>query len=127
MKKRFSAMLLSLVMAVSLAVLPAQAAYEPQYTAEAETLYELGLFKGTGINADGTPVFSLENNATRLQALIMLIRLLGQEDEALATTAPNPFTDIDSSRRTIVKRHTILSSCRQSIGSYYTKCHFTNV
>lgn len=96
MKKRMLAMLLSLVMAVSFIVFPAQAAYEPQYTAEAETLYELGLFKGTGTHADGTPVFSPENNVTRLQALIMLIRLPGQEDEAPATTAPNPFTDIDS-------------------------------
>lgn len=97
MKKRVMAMLLCAVLATSLVILPAQAAYTPQYTDEAETLYDLGLFKGTGTKADGTPVFSLENNATRLQALIMLIRLLGQEDEALATTAVNPFTDIDSS------------------------------
>lgn len=97
MKKKLVSMLLCLVMVVSMAAIPAQAAYTPKYTEEAETLYELGLFRGTGINADGTPIFSLQNKATRLQALIILIRLLGLEAEALATTEPNPFSDIPNS------------------------------
>lgn len=95
MKKRLLSLVLSLVMVLSMtAGIAASAAYTPQYTAEAETLYELGLFRGTGTNADGTPIFSLQNKATRLQALIILIRLLGLEAEALATTEPNPFSDI---------------------------------
>ena len=94
--KKLVALILTMILTLSLAT-PAMAAPAPKYTAEAQTLYELGLFKGTGTNADGTPVFALERTATRMQALIMLIRLLGQEDEALATTAANPFTDIDNS------------------------------
>jgi hypothetical protein len=94
--KKFLSLILVLVLSMSL-MTPAMAATTPKYTEEAETLYELGLFRGTGTNADGTPIFSLENNCTRLQALIILTRLLGLEDEALATTEPNPFTDIDNS------------------------------
>lgn len=70
---------------------------EPQYTADAEKLYELGLFKGSGNDADGNPNFKLSSKCTRLEALVILIRLLGLEDEALATTAENPFTDMQNS------------------------------
>ena len=84
--KKLVALILTMILTLSLAT-PAMAAPAPKYTAEAQTLYELGLFKGTGTNADGTPVFALERTASRMQALIMLIRLLGLEDEALATTA----------------------------------------
>ena len=59
MKKKLIAMLLCVVMVVSMAVVPAQAAYTPKYTAEAETLYELGLFRGTGTNADTITRLSL--------------------------------------------------------------------
>ena len=51
--------------------------------AAAEELYDLGLFKGTG-NVGGKPVFELERTMTREEALVMLIRLLGKEKEALA-------------------------------------------
>lgn len=93
--KKLVALFLAMVLSLSL-MTPALAAPTPKYTEEAQTLYELGLFKGTGTNADGTPIFALERTATRMQALIMLIRLLGLEDEALATTAVNPFTDVDN-------------------------------
>ena len=96
MKKRIVSLLLCLSMMVSMAVIPAQADYTPKYTNEAETLYELGLFKDTGTNTDGTSVFSLQNKATRLQALIILIRLLGLEEAALATEVVNPFSDISN-------------------------------
>ena len=60
----------------------------------ADELYKLGLFKGTGTDAEGNPIFSLEQPLTRLQALILTIRLLGLEEEALAYTGPNPFEDV---------------------------------
>lgn len=94
--KKLISLALVLIMTAALLVPAAHAAPAPRYTAEAETLYELGLFRGTGTNPDGTPIFALSSTATRMQALIMLIRLLGLEDEALATTAPNPFTDVDN-------------------------------
>lgn len=59
----------------------------------AEYLYELGLFRGTGFNSDGTPVFELDRSPTRAEAIAMLIRLLGLEEEALNSTYSHPFTD----------------------------------
>jgi len=94
MKKKLVSLLLCVIMVASMAVIPAQAAYTPQHTAQAETLYELGLFRGTGTNPDGTPIYALDKTATRMQGLIMLIRLLGEEEEALAYTGECPFTDV---------------------------------
>ena len=62
------------------------------YPAIAQALRALSLFQGSD-----TPYgngFDLEANPTRLQALVMFIRVLGEEQEALACTAPNPFRDI---------------------------------
>ena len=58
----------------------------------ASSLKTLGLFRGSD-TAYGEG-FDLEKAPTRMEALIMLIRLLGEEKEALACTAPFPFTDI---------------------------------
>ena len=63
--------------------------------ASADALYELGLFKGTGVNADGTPIYSLEKTPTRAQAVTMLVRLLGKEQEALSENLDTPFTDVE--------------------------------
>jgi len=63
----------------------------------ADELYALGLFKGTDTDAEGNPIYSLEQPLTRLQALILTIRLLGLEEEALAYTGPNPFKDVTNS------------------------------
>jgi hypothetical protein len=60
----------------------------------AQTLYELGLFKGTGTNEDGTPIFSLDKTPSRNEAIVMLVRLLGKEEEALNGTWNTPFTDL---------------------------------
>jgi len=55
----------------------------------ADHLNALGLFQGTG---DG---YDLEGQATRIQGLIMMIRLLGEEDQAKAADpAKNPFKDV---------------------------------
>lgn len=95
MKKRISLLAMSLVLVLAVFTVSASAAvYEPEFTDEAELLYDLGLFRGTGVNEDGTPIFALEKPATRMQGLIMLIRLLGEEEEALAYEGPCPFTDV---------------------------------
>lgn len=60
----------------------------------ANSLYELGLFKGVGTNADGTPVFALEKSANRIEGLVMLIRLLGEDEVALSFEGECPFTDV---------------------------------
>lgn len=62
------------------------------YNAMAAALKTLHLFKGsfTGYGQG----FDLEQAPTRLQALIMFIRVLGEEDSALAYTGSVPFTDL---------------------------------
>ncbi len=62
------------------------------YNAMAQGLKDLNLFNGsfTGYG-DG---FDLEVSPTRVQALIMFIRVLGEEEQALAWTGTTPFTDI---------------------------------
>lgn len=65
---------------------------EVDYNAMAAALKELHLFKGsfTGYGQG----FDLEAAPTRLQALIMFIRVLGEEDQALSWSGAIPFTDI---------------------------------
>ena len=93
MKKKFLCLMLTLVMVFSL--VPSAVAANDEATQAAQTLYELGLFKGTGTNPDGTPIFDLDKTPTRNQAIIMLVRLLGKEEEALKGTWDLPFTDVD--------------------------------
>lgn len=63
--------------------------YQPQFESEAEVLKELGLFKGTEQG------FELERQPTRLEALMMLLRMLGLEEEAKAETSAIPFQDVN--------------------------------
>lgn len=61
--------------------------------AAAEALYELGLFRGTGKLPDGSPNFDLDRTPTRGEALVMLVRLLGAEEQARTGRYSHPFTD----------------------------------
>ena len=65
---------------------------EVDYNAMAAALKSLNLFRGsfTGYGEG----FDLELVPTRLQALIMFIRVLGEEEQALAWTGTTHFTDI---------------------------------
>lgn len=65
---------------------------KPDYNAMAEALKTLSLFRGSGVGYGQG--FELERIPTRTEALIMLIRLLGEEDAALACTSPQPFSDV---------------------------------
>lgn len=62
------------------------------YNAMAAALKTLHLFRGS-TTAYGQG-FDLEKAPTRLQALIMFIRVLGEEEEAMAWTGNTPFRDI---------------------------------
>ena len=59
---------------------------KPDRNAMAEALQSLSLFRGSG--------YELEKTPTRAEALIMLIRMLGEEKAALACTASQPFIDV---------------------------------
>jgi len=65
---------------------------QPDRNAMAAALKALTLLRGTYTGyGEG---YDLEQVPTRIQALIMLIRLLGEEQAALATAAAHPFADV---------------------------------
>ncbi len=69
-------------------------AYNPDLQMQAaQNLYDLGLFKGVG-QADGSVDFALGEILTREQAVTLLIRLLGKEQEAFACDFPCSFPDV---------------------------------
>lgn len=64
------------------------------YNAMADGLARMGLLKGTGA-AYGSG-YELERQALRVEGLVMFIRLMGEENAALTSTAVNPFADSPS-------------------------------
>lgn len=62
----------------------------------ADDLYTVGLFKGTGTDSNGNPIYDLIKAPTRQVAITMLVRLLGKEADALSRDWQHPFTDVDS-------------------------------
>ena len=68
--------------------------YAPDYFSIACALRELGLFRGSSTSfGEG---FDLHLAPTRAESLVMFIRLLGEEDAALACTYDHPFTDVSA-------------------------------
>lgn len=65
---------------------------ETDYTAISNALKSLGLFKGS--NTGYGSGFDLEDMPSRLQAIIMFVRIMGEEEEALAWTGGTHFKDI---------------------------------
>jgi hypothetical protein len=61
---------------------------EKDFEGSADILHELGLFQGA---ANG---YELDRTPTRAEAAIMLVRLLGKEDVALASRNTHPFRDV---------------------------------
>lgn len=57
--------------------------------AMAQTLKQLNLFKGVS-----STNFDLKREPTRLEAIVMLVRVLGKEQEALSAEWKHPFTDV---------------------------------
>lgn len=89
--KKFTAVFLCLIMVMSLIPMSAFAAsgtlvYEEEL---AEDLKQLGLFKGVS-ETD----FALGRAPTRVEALVMLIRVLGKESDALSKGGKHPFLDV---------------------------------
>ena len=91
--KRILSVFLTLLLLVGLCM-PVYAQDSGDAQAAAEHLHALGLFQGTGTDADGDPVFDLGRAPKRTEAVTMLVRLLGKEDEAKSSTWTTPFTDV---------------------------------
>ena len=84
MKKALVTIVIVAVLACALAFAASAADFEDV----ADELNALGLFKGTD---DG---YDLDRAPTRIEGLVMLLRMLGLEEDALACEAENPFTDV---------------------------------
>lgn len=94
MKKTIS-LLLAFALSLALAV-PALAYDEATATQRANELYAAGLFNGYGNDANGNPIFGLNDTATRAQGITMFVRVLGKADEAQRNAAAYdlPFHDL---------------------------------
>lgn len=92
MKKRIVTFLLACLIVMS-SVPCSFGASDEAYNA-ADALYNLGLFSGTGTDVNGAPIYSLDAVPTRNQAVTMLVRLLGKENEAKNQKWSIPFTDV---------------------------------
>lgn len=91
MKKRVVAVILVVVLCMGLLPVAAEAAERDISLEEtlAEDLKQLGLFKGVS-DTD----FALGRAPDRTEALVMLIRILGKESEAMNGNWTHPFTDV---------------------------------
>ena len=102
MKRRAISLLLTLVLALGLSAPAwgADAAPEDlrlsveQALTAAQKLHAMGLFQGVGDNADGTPNFDLDRTPTRVEGVVMLVRLLGEDQEGAGGGWESPFADV---------------------------------
>lgn len=92
MKKRIVSMVLACMLLMALALPAGASGSSAESTSRADKLVSLHLFRGTESG------YQLDRSPTRLQGLIMLIRMLGLEEEALACDEPIPFTDVTGGR-----------------------------
>ena len=90
--KRAISLILSIVLLCGM--IPAALAANTEANDAAQTLYALGLFRGTGTRSDGTPEFELDRAMARSEGVTMLVRLLGKEAEAASGTRETPFPDV---------------------------------
>ena len=59
----------------------------------ADELFEIGLLVGIGIDAAGSPIFELNRPLNRMEAIALVIRLMGLEERALGYIGANTFSD----------------------------------
>ncbi len=94
--KRFLSFILALTLAASL--VPSAFAASDEAVQAANALHALGLFNGTGTDANGNPIYDLDRAPTREEAITMLIRLMGKEKIAKGYNWDYnwgiPFTDV---------------------------------
>ena len=92
--KKIIAIALTVIMMFSM--IPTAFAATTEATQAANELYALGLFGGTGKDANGNPIFDLDRAPTRQEAITVLVGLLGKTEEAKAGNWKMPFTDVDN-------------------------------
>ncbi len=80
--------LLALLLVLSLGSESIVIAANVDNTDKADAMKAIGLFSGTSKG------YELDRAPTRLEAAVMLVRLLGKETEARSVTSAHPFTDV---------------------------------
>ena len=93
--KKLLSLLLCCILVLSACVF-SYAANSTEAKAAADQLYGLGLFAGTGTDAKGNPVYSLDRTLTRQEAITMVLSLLGKTEEARQTVSMTHFLDVDA-------------------------------
>lgn len=94
MMKKLFATILAITLMISSAMIPSAFAASDEAIKAAEILHGYGLLNGSGTNADGSINYDLDRAPTRYEAVTMLVRLLGKEDEAKSQKWETPFTDL---------------------------------
>ena len=82
-----------LLLALSLLLTVPASAAQPDAGRAAAALHSLGLFQGTAAGRFDEENMALEREATRAEALVMFVRLLGREGAALDGGYEHPFSD----------------------------------
>ena len=92
MFKKFISFIIAV--ALTLSTSPYAFAATDEAVSAANALHDMGLFNGTGTDANGEPLYDLDSIPTRNQAVTMLVRLLGKENVATSTDWNIPFSDV---------------------------------
>ena len=77
-----------LIIILIIQTVPLAAIAATDYTPQADTLKQLGLFSGTDVG------YELDNSTTRAQIGVMTVRLLGKDADARSGAYTHPFTDV---------------------------------
>ena len=91
---RVIAMLLVLVCSLGTTCFAADTSKINEATKIADKLYAEGLFLGYGKDSNGKPIYGLEDSATRSQAVVMMVRIMGKTEEANNAEYSVPFVDV---------------------------------
>ena len=71
-----------LAMVLMLSMVPTEYTASDRACTAVNRLYELDLFRGTGIDEDGKPMFELDREVTRAETITIVLKLLGKADKA---------------------------------------------
>ena len=95
MRKRLLIIILLIVISAFLAIGTANAAPNAKDASDAaDKLYTLGLLSGIGSNTDGSPDFALDRPVTRAEAIVIVVKLIGKETEALEGSTEAPYIGV---------------------------------
>ncbi len=94
MKKKLLSLVLTVVFVLTAGTSLSALAASDEAVSAAETLHGYGLLNGSGTNADGSINYDLDRAPNRYEAVTMLVRLLGKEEEARSQKWKTPFVDV---------------------------------